>query len=532
MALVVDNFAGGGGASIGIEAALGRPVDIAINHDPEAMVMHAANHPETEHLCKNVWRVDPDDIRRRGRVALAWFSPDCKHFSKAKGARPVKRHIRDLAWVVVNWARRAKPDVIMLENVEEFQDWAPLALDGKPCPLQKGATFQKWVKALRALGYRVEWRELRACDYGTPTIRKRLFVIARRDGRPIVWPEPTHGDGLSPYRTAAECIDWTIPVHSIFLTAEEAKAVGVKRPLAEATMKRIARGVWRYVINAAEPFIVTCNHGGDWFRGQGLRAPFNTVTAARDAHGLVVPMTVGVGGRAGQSRPRSADEPTATSTTKADTSLVAAHLTRFNQNGLGQKVADPIDTVMAGAPRFGLVASFLAQHNGGMTGHDARKPLSTVTQRGTQQQLVMTHLMNMKGSDRASRGADQPAPTITAGGQHVAEVRAFLLKYYGTGIGQAANVPMHSVTTKDRFGVVTVSGVDYQIVDIGMRMLTPRELFRAQGFPDSYIIDPNYKGKPLTKTAQIRMCGNSVCPQLAEALVRANVHDLAETVAA
>ncbi len=490
--LVVDNFAGGGGASTGIARAIGRDPDVAINHDPDAVAMHRANHPATEHLCQNVWQVDPREIRRRGPIALAWFSPDCTHFSKAKGGQPVKRNIRDLAWVVVLWAERAKPAVIMLENVEEFAEWGPLidAGGGKlmPCPERRGLTFRRWVGRLRALGYRVEWRELRAADYGTPTIRKRLFLIARRDGLPIVWPAPTHArggaGGLPAWRSAAECIDWAIPVPSIFERA---------RPLADATLRRIARGVMRYVVNAAQPFIVPVTHQGD-ARVHPVSEPLRTVTTAkRGEHAIVVPSIVGVG----QSAERSAADPLATITA--------------TKRGM-----------------HGLVAAFLAQHNGGATGHRASAPLSTITQLGTQQQLVAAVMHHAYTSNTAGGEGNpaEPARTVTARGQHHALVAAFLAKYYGAAIGQGAADPLHSTTSKARFGLVTVTidGVAYVIADIGMRMLAPRELFTAQGFPAGYVIDPiGPAGKPLTKTAQIRACGNSVCPQVAAALVRANL---------
>lgn len=338
--LIVDNFAGGGGASLGIEWAFNRNVDIAINHDCEALAMHEANHPQTKHYCEDVWAVDPVKVTGGKPVGLAWFSPDCKHFSKAKGGKPVEKKIRGLAWVVVKWAKLVSPRVIMLENVEEFQDWGPLRADGTPCPIRKGMTFRRWKKQLENLGYKVECKQLRACDYGTPTIRKRLFVIARRDGLPIVWPKPTHGKGLKPYHTAAECIDWSLACPSIFER---------KKPLAEATMRRIAKGMFRYVINAKEPFIV------------------------------------GVGGRMGQSRPRSVEEPFQTITAKADSALVVPFITE-HANASSQRnfsAEEPLRTQCAQVKggHFALVAAFLAQHNTGMTGHDARKPLSTITAR-------------------------------------------------------------------------------------------------------------------------------------------------------
>lgn len=476
--LIVDSFAGGGGASLGMEMALGRSPDIAINHDAEAIAMHEANHPSTLHLSKNIWKVDPLDYVKGRPVSVAWFSPDCKHFSKAKGGKPVARNIRDLAWVVILWAERVRPRLIFLENVEEFRTWGPLDENDMPCPVRKGQTFKKWVAQLRRLGYVVDFRELRACDYGAPTIRKRLFVIARCDGEPIVWPEPTHGAPTDhevvagrklPWRTAAECIDWSIPCPSIFLTKEEGRAIGVNRPLAANTMARIAKGVQRYVIDAPHPYIV---------KGAA-------VFASRGQHG-------------GASR--SVDAPIHT---------VTASLKDTNQ----------------------IVAAFLAQHNTGMVGHDARKPLSTIVQRGTTQALVAAHCINLKGSDRRASAATEPAPTVTSGGNHIGEVRAFLIKYFGTDQDPRLDEPMHTVTTKDRFGLVTVHGEVYQIVDIGMRMLTPRELFRAQGFPDSYQIEIPFEGRILSKGAQTRMCGNSVSPVMARALVGANVRT-SERVAA
>jgi DNA (cytosine-5)-methyltransferase 1 len=519
--LVIDSFAGGGGASMGITLALGRGPDYAINHDAEALAMHAANHADTVHLSKNIWQVDPLEVVGRRPVGLAWFSPDCKHFSKAKGGKPVKREIRDLAWTVVLWAKRVRPRVIILENVEEFRTWGPLiATDNgkwKPCPDRSGATFDRWVAELRRLGYRVDWRELRACDYGAPTIRKRLFLIARRDGQKAVWPKPTHGKPTDPdviagrklpWRTAAEIIDWSLPCHSIFLTREEGRAVGVNRPLAEATMTRIAKGVQRYVLAAAKPFLVPVTHQGD-------------------------------------ERVYDADEPLRTITTaqRGEQALVAAHLTKFRANSVGTAMDAPVHTITAnsfvtrpgGAAPVGIVAAFLAQHNLGVVARDAREPISTVTSTGAQQAVVSAGLLHMKGSDRRMSGPEEPARTVTAGGWHQAELRAFLMKYYGTG-GQDQDCadPLHTASTRARFGLVLVEGEPYQIIDIGMRMLSVRELFRAQGFPDSYVIDRGIlqdgREITLTKTAAIRMCGNSVCPPMAEALVRANYVPASRTV--
>lgn len=546
--IIVDSFAGGGGASTGIEMALGRSPDIAINHSADALAMHAVNHPATLHLSKNIWQVDPMEAVGHRRVGLAWFSPDCKHFSKAKGGRPVKRNIRDLAWVVVLWAKRVRPEIIMLENVEEFRDWGPLVEKTPgvwvPCPDRRGETFRRWTGELKRLGYKLEFKELRACDYGAPTIRKRFFMIARRDGRPIVWPEPTHGPPDDPaviagtklpWRTAADIIDWSLPCPSIFDTQEEIKRIwGIRsvRPLADATMKRIARGVVKYVLEAGKPFVVKFQTGAT---GHAIDEPLATVTANSYVKrpggaaplGVVVPTIVGCGGRAGQSAPRGGDQPVGTQTTKADACVVAAHLSRFTQNGIGSAPDEPLDTVMPGAPKFGVVAAFLAQHNTGVTGHDARKPVSTLTTGGargiSQQAVVAAHLMRQFG---ASTGQDlrDPMPTDTAGVNKSALIAPFIAKYYGTGDGARADGPLHTDTTKDRFGLVTVEidGETFAIADIGMRMLTQRERFRAQGFPDSYIIDRRPDGSPISATVQGSCCGNSVCPPLAAALVAAN----------
>ena len=420
--IVVDNFAGGGGASTGIKMAIGRDVDIAINHDPAAIAMHKANHPYTEHYNESVWDIDPVTATGGRPVGLCWFSPDCKHFSKAKGGKPVDKNIRGLAWVALKWAATVRPRVIMLENVEEFKTWGPL-LGDRPDPKQKGRTFNCFVNALRRHGYQVDWRELRACDYGAPTIRKRFFLIARCDGRPIVWPKPTHGDPsslkvqsgeLKPWHTAAECIDWSIPCPSIFER---------KKPLAENTLRRIAKGLQKFVIDNPQPFIVQVNHGGENFRGADFDKPLPTIT------------------------------------TVDHNAIVTSNLIQLNNNSIGQSVTSPLNT-------------------------------------------------------------------ITAGGGHFGEVRAFLLKYYGQGGGQTLDEPLHTITTKDRFGLITVTGQEYQIIDIGMRMLTPRELFRAQGFPDTYIIECDYLGRPYPKTAQVARCGNAVPPQLPAALVRANLPEL------
>jgi len=566
--IIVDNFAGGGGASTGIEMATGRSVDVAINHDPAAIAMHRANHPETEHHCESVWDVDPRDVTGGRLVGLVWLSPDCKHFSKAKGGKPVEKGIRGLAWVAVRWAATVRPRVIMLENVEEFTTWGPLTPDGYPDKKQKGRTFLSFVNALRRQGYKVEWRELRACDYGAPTIRKRLFMVARRDGRPIVWPEPTHGAPDSPevkagkrkpWRTAAEIIDWSIPCPSIF---ERSK------PLAENTLRRIARGIQRFVINNPNPFIIKVNHKYDQFRGQSMDDPMQTVTA-KNGWGIVTPYIARIGqtGFGGDRLQYELDDPLTTITTKAEHLLVSPTLVEIGYGeGPGQSprapgLQKPLGTVVAGGRKHAVVAAFIAKHYGGVTGVEAETPFPTITMRGTQNRLVTahiarhfgesvgspadmpigtvtaggggksslvtSHLVKLRGTCADGQQVTEPMPTITAGGLHVGEVRAFLLKYYGSADnGQQLGEPLHTITTKDRFGLVTIEGTEYQIVDIGMRMLEPHELFAAQGFPESYIIDRDADGQRYSKSAQVARCGNAVPPPFAEALVRANLPEL------
>lgn len=533
--IIVDSFAGGGGASTGIEMTLGRSPDIAINHDAEALSMHERNHPTTRHIRHDVWKVDPIAATQGRPVGLMWASPDCKHFSKAKGGEPREKGIRDLAWVVVRWAEQVRPRVILLENVEEFQTWGPLTDDRQPCPARKGETFRRWVGELERLGYRVEWRELRACDYGAPTIRKRLFLIARCDGRPIVWPEPTHGaptsesvtsGRLAPWRAAAEIIDWSIPCPSIFLTREEGRAIGVNRPLAEATMARIAKGVRRYVLEAAKPFVVGVGGRMGQSEARPVERPWQTITAKADS-AIIAPYLAPIT-HAGAPRVHDVGEPLRTITTahRGEHALVAAHVQRQFGASVGSDAVEPIGTTTAGGGgKSALVAACLAQHNVGAVGHDVREPVSTLTAKGCQQAVVEVSagMVDLHGSDRRGRPITAPAPTVTAGGTHQAEVRAFIAKYYGSAEhGQDCGDPLHTVTSKARFGLVTIEGVAYEIVDIGMRMLSPRELYRAQGFPDGYVIDKGADGRPITKTAQVRMCGNSVSPPVAAALVAAN----------
>jgi DNA (cytosine-5)-methyltransferase 1 len=459
--LIIDNFAGGGGASTGIELAIGRSVDIAINHDPDAIAMHKVNHPASKHYCESVWEVNPIEATEGKPVALAWFSPDCKHFSKAKGGKPVEKKIRGLAWIVLKWAGKVRPRVIILENVEEFQTWGPIK-KGRPIKSKKGETFNKWKEQLESLGYVVEHRELKACDYGAPTTRKRFFLVARCDGKPIVWPEPTNASKdtlevqaglLKPYRTAAEIIDWSIPCPSIF---ERSK------PLAENTLKRIAKGLEKFVFNNSEPFILSIGQTGfSNDRTRSIHDPINTIVSKAEAC-LVTP------------------------------TLIQYHTETSKNSVRGQKVDEPIMTLDS-SPRYGLVEVALEK------GKDHSEEV---------QKFLDKYYGRAVFGDRKNKDD------------------AFLIKYYGQGVGQDIRTPLDTVVSKDRFGLVTIKGEEYKILDIGLRMLTPRELFNAQGFPEDYIIDHDYAGKTYAKTKQVARCGNAVPPPFAKALVEANLPEL------
>lgn len=576
--LIVDNFAGGGGASTGIEMATGYSVDIAINHDPEAIKMHKANHPNTKHYCENVWAVDPVKACNGHPVALAWFSPDCKHFSKAKGGKPKDKFIRGLAWVACRWAGLVQPRVIMLENVEEFKTWGPLGRRHHPIKAKQGETFQKFVQQLTDLGYEVQFRELIAADYGAPTMRKRFFMIARCDGKPIVWPEPTHAPADSeevkaglkkPYVGAYTQLDFSLPCPSIFDTSEEIKekyGIRAVRPLAQKTMDRIARGFIKFVLNNPKPFIIQCNHGGER-RPNDIREPMPTITG-KHGYGIVEPYMVQIG-QTGFAKDRSKDvrEPLTTIVSKNEHCLIEPTLAPYmgtnttnhpggnckdpihtittgNQQCLisptliqyhsetskdgvrGQTIKDPIMTVDS-SNRYGLVASFLHKYyDGGYkgAGETVENPLPTVTA-WDHNSVVTANLIQMN-NHCDGKDIRQPLPTITAGDGHFGEVRAFLIKYYGQGTGQDIKDPLDTVTAQDRFGLVTINGTDYQIVDIGLRMLEPRELYGCQGFPDDYIIDHDYTSKTYPRSEQVRRCGNAVCPPIPAALVRANLPEL------
>lgn len=540
--LIVDNFAGGGGASIGIELATGYSVDIAINHDPEAIKMHKANHPNTKHYCENVWAVDPVKACKGHPVGLAWFSPDCKHFSKAKGGKPKDKNIRGLAWVALRWAGLVRPRIIMLENVEEFKTWGPLNRRHHPIRAKQGKTFERFVQQLRDLGYEVEFRELIAADYGAPTMRKRFFMVARCDGKSIVWPEPTHGPADSeevkaglkkPYVGAYTQLDFSLPCPSIFDTSEEIKekyGIRAVRPLAQKTMDRIARGLKKFVLDNPEPFIIQCNHGGER-RPNDIREPMPTITG-KHGYGIVEPYMVQIG-QTGFTKDRSKDvrEPLTTIVSKNEHCLISPTLIQYHsetsKDGVrGQTIEDPIMTVDS-SNRYGLVTSFLHKYyDGGYkgAGETVENPLPTVTA-WDHNSVVTANLIQMN-NHCDGKDIRQPLPTITAGDGHFGEVRAFLIKYYGQGTGQDIKDPLDTVTAQDRFGLVTINGTDYQIVDIGLRMLEPRELYGCQGFPDDYIIDHDYTGKTYPRSEQVRRCGNAVCPPIPAALVKANLPEL------
>lgn len=567
----VDLFAGGGGASTGLEMGLGRPVHIAINHNPAAISMHEANHPGALHLQTDVWDVDPLTVLSGRRIGWFHASPDCTHHSQAAGGQPRKKEIRDLSWMVIKWAGIGQPRIISLENVKQIRQWGPLIakrckvtgrvlrLDGTvaepgervpreeqflvPDPKRKGSTWRRFLGQLQSLGYTVEHRILRACDYGAPTSRERLFLVARRDGSPIVWPGPTHAakpaKGQKPYRTAAECIDFSLPSQSIF---------GRKKPLADATMRRIAKGIDREVRKKAKPFIVPI---ANWSRDaiQPAGQPLNTVTAwpRGGSFALTTPtlIQVGYGERAGQA-PRVP--------------------------GMDK----PLGTVVAGGTKHAAATAFLAQANGGFNTTHSKplgEPMTTVTNSGSQQQLVTANLVHMRGNCDA-RAAEEPLHTISAGGQHHGLATAFLSRQFGASVGQGLDEPsptitaggggrsalvqlqlspddqagalrcaaflmkyhgigenvigmgepVSTITTKDRLALVTVwiGGDPYVIVDICLRMLQPHELYAAQGFPPNYVIDRGHDGRRFTKSEQVHMCGNSVSPPPMAAIARAN----------
>lgn len=607
--IIVDSFAGGGGASTGIELATGRVVDVAINHDSDAILMHRTNHPHTEHYQASVWDVDPCEVCRGRPVGLLWASPDCKHFSKAKGGKPVDKRIRGLAWIVLRWAGRVRPRVIILENVEEFQTWGPVRR-GRPVKARAGRTFQRFIDQLEGLGYAVEWRELVAADYGAPTTRKRFFLIARCDGRPIVWPEPTHAPAESPevlagkkkpWRSAAEIIDWSLPCPSIFDTREEIRekyGLSAQRPLRPNTMRRVIRGVDKFVIKSANPFLVVVNHAGE-FRGQGMSEPLKTITA-KHGYGvtspvmapltatntsnsvgagvgvpvhtvttagnqmLVTPTLAAIGQSGGGDRGRKITEPTHTQVSKAEECVVAPALIQYHteqtERVRGQGLSDPLMTIDA-SNRYGLAAASLIKYYGSdHHGQNIGDPLHTVTAKD-REAVLAAHITEYHGASVGTK-AEEPAAT-TLGNDHQGLVATHMVKMKGTNLGGPMSEPVQTITAGGgHHGAVTtritraepgadlghwpeirdllntycgydlgpedvilfqISGVWYFMADIGLRMLIPRELYRANGFPDDYKIERDYTGQTYGKSKQVARCGNAVPPPFATALVRANL---------
>ena len=608
--LIVDNFAGGGGASTGIELATGRVVNIAINHDPSAILMHKTNHPYTEHYQESVWDVDPVELCRGQSVGLAWFSPDCKHFSRAKGAALVDRNIRGLAWIVLKWAGTVKPRVIILENVEEFQTWGPVR-KGKPVKAKSGQTFEKWLSQLKALGYEVEYRTLVAADYGTPTSRKRFFLVARCDGKPIVWPEPTHAPAddirvkngeLKPYKTAADVIDWSLPCPSIFDSKQEImdkhglKAV---RPLANNTMRRIARGLDKFVIKNSKPFIIECNHTGNGHI-YDIETPLNTVTAKCSAgvcNPIMAPYQMHNHTNAAGT---ACDAPVNTITSVGAQMLITPVLAQHKFNNAAQDIKHPLSTITAvgshelitptliqyhseqngkevrayevdkplktvdGSNRFGLMSPYLTKYYGRDVGQLANTPLHTITSRDRENISACFLSKYFTGNDGAELNA--PMPKVTAI-DHNSLCMAHIAEFKGQDKGQAADAPLRTITAGDgEFGVVAtiieltdlgkqqlynwpkvremlnthcgyelkdneiilfrIFGEYWFICDIGLRMLCPKELYAAMGFPADYVIDRDYLGNEYKRAAQVARCGNAVCPQVAKALVKANLPEM------
>lgn len=516
--ITVDGFCGGGGWSTGFEFAIGRPVDIGINHDKYAIAMHKKNHPFTEHYNENIFEVDPYKATKGRPVGWAHFSPDCTHFSRAKGGTPVKKSIRGLAWVVTKWAGTVHPRIISMENVPEFMSWGSLCarrnkdgriyrMDGTlaekgtyvpyseqqlvPNKKKQGKTFKRFINVMKSFGYKCEWKILTASDYGAPTIRKRLFIIFRNDGKSIIFPNPTHGNPeseevksgkLLPWHTAAECINWDLECPSIFER---------KKPLAENTLRRIAKGIQKFVIENPNPFIIQVNHGGDNFRGQEVDKPMPTITA-KHGFGVVAP------------------------------TLIQYHGEQSKNEVRGQILEKPLQTVDT-ANRYGLVTAFMSKYFGGNyqgCGSSVDEPLHTITA-VDHNALAAVHITQFNNHCIGQK-VDEPLKTITCGEGHFGEVRAFLIKYYSGESGQKVNEPLHTIRTKDCFGLVTIKGVDYAIGDIGLRMLTPRELYNAQGFPTDYEIETDCYGNKYPKTKQVARCGNSVPPPFATALARAN----------
>lgn len=538
--IIVDNFAGGGGASTGIELATGRPVEIAINHDPDAILMHKTNHPYTRHYCESVWDIDPGEVCGGRRVGLAWFSPDCKHFSKAKGAALVDRKIRGLAWIVLRWAGTVRPRVLMLENVEEFVTWGPVR-KGKPVKSKAGQTFRKWKKQLEDLGYKVEHREIVVADFGAPTTRKRFVLVARCDGKPIVWPERTHAPRdseevkngkLLPWRSAAEIIDWSVLCFSVFASKQEIKekyGVNAVRPLAENTMRRVIRGVDKFTIKSGEPFIVECNHKGDGHM-MGVDKPVNTVTGKYTGgiyNPVMAPFTFS---NTGSSVGADAGDPVHTIRTAGGQVLSAANLIQYHteqtENVRANGVNAPLPTADT-SNRYGLTTANLVEYYSTGRPIDVAEPMHTATSHD-REALSLAHIVEFKGQD-IGQHPDKPLRTITASAGEFAACHVYIVRADGRDlihwpeIRSLLNKYCGYTLAYDEVLLLLIGGVYYFIADILLRMLTPRELYSAMGFPPDYIIDRDYMSNEYCKTKQVARCGNAVPPPLATAIVRANL---------
>lgn len=532
--IIVDNFAGGGGASTGIELATGRPVTIAINHDPDAILMHKTNHPYTEHYQESVWDIDPVEVCRGRKVGLAWFSPDCKHFSKAKGGKPVDKNIRGLAWIVLKWAGTVRPRVIILENVEEFQTWGPVR-KGKPVKSHQGETFNRWKSQLKALGYEIEHRELKACDYGAPTIRKRFFLIARCDGKPIVWPKPTYAPRdsqevksgkLKAYKSAADCIDFDLPCPSIF---------NRKKPLAVNTQRRIARGLDKFVIKEAKPCYITKFQQNSI--GQSLLNPFDTVMPGATRFGLIAPSLIQYHSETakGEVRGQKLSQPILTVDGSNRYGLQIPYLSKFYGGVVGADIKRPVPTVTA-IDHNALTAPFLTKYySGADQSFSCNSPLHTITTKD--RMSVCTNYLTILRNNMDCRSVQEPLNTITTSGAHFANTKVYIKKYspgcnlgYWNKVRELLNTYTGWNLADDEILIFNINGVEYFIYDIGLRMLQPKELYRAQGFPNDYIIDHDYTGREYPKTKQVARCGNAVPPAFAKALVQANLPEMCKGV--
>lgn len=579
--IIVDLFAGGGGASTGIEIATQRVVNIAVNHNKSAILLHQTNHPWTEHYQEDVWKVDPKTVCKGRPVGLLWASPDCRHFSKAKGAALVDRKIRGLAWVILRWAGEVRPRVILMENVEEFVTWSPVR-KGKPRKKLSGKTFQQFLKQFRDLGYDVEYRDLIAADYGAPTSRKRFVLIARCDGKPIAWPERTHAPADSPevksgkckpWRSAAEIIDWSLPMYSIFDSKEEIKrkyGVNAVRPLADNTMRRIIFGTDKYTIKSEKPFFLIPTGYGER-DGQAPRThdpdkPLSTVvsTVKQNLAAPIVAPFIHQGKF--QNAPQSAEKPLTTITSVGSHELAAANLVCYHADENGKARVNGLDGLLPtidSSNRFGLTAAYLTEYygngnalplnepmrtvtshdregvlachldkyfGGGYSGcgNDLNDPLTTITHE-PRHSMVAAHIAEFKGKDKG-QGVWNPLRTITASAGEFGAVKTLIEQYDGTRdlgywpeIRKLLNKYCGYKLAENEVLLLIVGGVPYYIRDILLRMLAPRELYNAMGFPVDYIIDRDYTGNEYKKVSQVARCGNAVCPPMAEAVVRANL---------